>query len=52
MTGVLEDRRHALDKAMRTRGAWPEDTPWVRAAFEALPRHAFAPERLWAPPGG
>ncbi|MFI6985176.1 methyltransferase domain-containing protein [Embleya sp. NPDC050154] len=47
MTGVLEERRRALDEAMRTRGAWPEDAPWVRAAFDALPRHAFAPERLW-----
>ncbi|GCD99130.1 methyltransferase domain-containing protein [Embleya hyalina] len=47
MTDVLEERRRALDEAMRTRGAWPEDAPWVRDAFDALPRHAFAPDRLW-----
>ncbi|WP_406290556.1 methyltransferase domain-containing protein [Embleya sp. NBC_00896] len=47
MAGALEERRRALDEAMRARGAWPGDAPWVRAAFDALPRHEFAPERLW-----
>ncbi|MEU0938060.1 methyltransferase domain-containing protein [Embleya sp. NPDC005971] len=47
MAGVLEVRRRALDEAMRARHAWPEDAPWVRDAFDALPRHAFAPDRLW-----
>ncbi|MFE3203058.1 methyltransferase domain-containing protein [Embleya sp. NPDC059237] len=47
MTDPLAERRRILDEAMRTRGAWPQDAPWVRDAFDALPRHAFAPDRLW-----
>ena len=31
---------------MERRGLWPR-TRWVREAFEALPRHDFAPARLW-----
>src|SRR5690606_16188823 len=27
--------------------AWPADSVWVRQAMAVLPRHVFAPERLW-----
>ncbi|MEO3750087.1 protein-L-isoaspartate O-methyltransferase [Streptomyces sp. B6B3] len=40
-------RRERLAAAMAACGAWPERSPWVREAFDALPRHRFAPERLW-----
>lgn len=34
---------------MRERGLWPEgDSPWVRDAMTALPRHAFAPDTVWS----
>ncbi|WP_344076346.1 protein-L-isoaspartate O-methyltransferase family protein [Streptomyces crystallinus] len=34
---------------MRERGLWPDaDSPWVRDAMTALPRHAFAPDTLWS----
>ncbi|MET8625986.1 methyltransferase domain-containing protein [Kitasatospora sp. NPDC004669] len=32
---------------MEQRGAWPVDSPWLRQAMAALPRDAFAPDRLW-----
>jgi protein-L-isoaspartate O-methyltransferase len=32
---------------MEQRGAWPADSPWLREAMAALPRDAFAPDRLW-----
>lgn len=32
---------------MERRGAWPQDSPWLREAFAALPRDLFAPDRLW-----
>ncbi|MEW1724176.1 methyltransferase domain-containing protein [Streptomyces sp. NPDC093109] len=28
-------------------GGWPADSPWVRTAVEDLPRHLFAPDRVW-----
>ncbi|MGH3313958.1 MAG: methyltransferase domain-containing protein [Streptomyces sp.] len=40
-------QRWRLAEAMERRGDWPVDSPWVREAVEAVPRHAFAPERLW-----
>ncbi|MFD5615131.1 methyltransferase domain-containing protein [Kitasatospora sp. NPDC127060] len=40
-------RRAALDAAMEEGGAWPAGSPWVREAMAAVPRDAFAPERLW-----
>ncbi|MFD9536282.1 protein-L-isoaspartate O-methyltransferase [Streptomyces sp. NPDC060010] len=44
----LDDRRLALTEAMDTQGLWPADSPWVRRAIlETVPRHMFAPERLW-----
>lgn len=39
--------RHRLAHIMDTQGAWPADSPWVRKAVEDLPRHRFAPERVW-----
>ncbi|MFJ6378396.1 methyltransferase domain-containing protein [Kitasatospora sp. NPDC092039] len=39
--------RSALDAEMERAGAWPEDSPWLREAFTALPRERFAPGRLW-----
>ncbi len=32
---------------MEQRGDWPERSPWIRQAVDALPRHMFAPDRLW-----
>nr|WP_202447434.1 methyltransferase domain-containing protein [Streptomyces sp. SID5468] len=32
---------------MADRGAWPARSPWIRQAVDALPRHRFAPDRLW-----
>ncbi|MFD7501173.1 methyltransferase domain-containing protein [Streptomyces sp. NPDC059850] len=42
-----EGLRAALDDVMEQRGAWPGRAPWVRAAVAAMPRHDFAPDRLW-----
>lgn len=41
------EQRERLADAMERRGAWPSRSPWIRQAVDALPRHAFAPERLW-----
>ncbi|WP_234357032.1 methyltransferase domain-containing protein [Streptomyces sp. NBRC 110028] len=46
MTGQ-EELRAALDAAMDQRGAWPGRSPWIRTAVAEVPRHAFAPDRLW-----
>ncbi|WP_328965639.1 methyltransferase domain-containing protein [Streptomyces virginiae] len=44
----LDDRRRALAEAMDIQGLWPADSPWVRhAILETIPRHRFAPDRLW-----
>ncbi|WP_051718136.1 methyltransferase domain-containing protein [Streptomyces megasporus] len=43
----LDERRARLAKAMERRGQWPERSPWIRRAVEELPRHLFAPARLW-----
>ncbi|WP_018385286.1 protein-L-isoaspartate O-methyltransferase family protein [Wenjunlia vitaminophila] len=40
-------RQRRLDEAMATAGAWPTSAPWVRPAMAALPRHQWAPDRLW-----
>ncbi|MEV6423627.1 methyltransferase domain-containing protein [Streptomyces sp. NPDC051662] len=32
---------------MDDRGLWPADSPWVRRAAQAYPRHLFAPDQLW-----
>ncbi|WP_405680718.1 protein-L-isoaspartate O-methyltransferase [Streptomyces sp. NBC_00868] len=44
----LDDRRRELAEAMETQGLWPADSPWVRRAIlDTVPRHQFAPDRLW-----
>ncbi|MFJ2113087.1 methyltransferase domain-containing protein [Streptomyces sp. NPDC087850] len=43
----LTELRHRLVRAMDDRGDWPTDSPWVRDAMEAVPRHLFAPDRVW-----
>ncbi|WP_439678256.1 methyltransferase domain-containing protein [Embleya sp. MST-111070] len=43
----LGEYRRASTAAMDAHRAWPADTPWLREAFEHLPRDAFAPDRLW-----
>lgn len=40
--------RQRLDGALEADGGWPVDSPWVRPAVEDLPRHLFAPDRVWA----
>ncbi|WP_372407419.1 methyltransferase domain-containing protein [Streptomyces luteireticuli] len=42
-----EERCARLAAAMEESGAWPADSPWIRDAFTARPRHLFAPDRLW-----
>ncbi|MGW6506941.1 methyltransferase domain-containing protein [Streptomyces niveus] len=44
---MLEQRRIALAEAMGGLGGWPDDSPWVRAAVDSVPRHQFAPDTLW-----
>ncbi|MFI1017566.1 methyltransferase domain-containing protein [Streptomyces sp. NPDC020965] len=41
------ERSRRLAEVMERRGEWPVRSPWIRAAVEALPRHRFAPDRLW-----
>ncbi|MGW0562916.1 protein-L-isoaspartate O-methyltransferase [Streptomyces sp. NPDC003016] len=43
----LAELRHRLARTMDAEGTWPTDSPWVRAAVENLPRHRFAPDRVW-----
>ncbi|MEV0537696.1 methyltransferase domain-containing protein [Kitasatospora sp. NPDC050463] len=43
----LPECRDGLARSMEQRGAWPERSPWLRAAVTALPRDLFAPARLW-----
>ncbi|MFJ8477646.1 protein-L-isoaspartate O-methyltransferase [Kitasatospora sp. NPDC094011] len=47
MTDDLVGRREQLAAAMKQCGAWPADSPWLREAMAALPRDAFALDRLW-----
>ncbi|MYR83655.1 methyltransferase domain-containing protein [Streptomyces sp. SID685] len=32
---------------MDRRGDWPQRSAWIRGAVDELPRHRFAPSRLW-----
>ncbi len=41
------ERQRRLAAEMARRGSWPGDSPWIREAVAALPRHLFAPDRLW-----
>jgi protein-L-isoaspartate(D-aspartate) O-methyltransferase len=43
----FDAQRRRLAEQLEKRGAWSGDAAWLAAATEALPRHAFAPERLW-----
>ncbi|MFF5443196.1 methyltransferase domain-containing protein [Streptomyces achromogenes] len=43
----IDRRRRSLAAAMEQRGDWPERSPWIREAVYALPRHRFAPDRVW-----
>ncbi|MFE3827479.1 protein-L-isoaspartate O-methyltransferase [Streptomyces sp. NPDC059092] len=43
----LDGYRQRLAADMASRGCWPEDSPWVRAAVDAVPRDLFAPDRVW-----
>ncbi|MEV4342326.1 methyltransferase domain-containing protein [Streptomyces sp. NPDC049590] len=43
----IDRLRRSLAAAMEQRGDWPERSPWIREAVEALPRHRFAPTRVW-----
>ncbi|MEV7603204.1 methyltransferase domain-containing protein [Kitasatospora sp. NPDC089797] len=45
--GALAGQRARLDAEMERCGQWPDDAPWLREAFAAVPRDAFAPDRLW-----
>ncbi|WP_446041523.1 hypothetical protein [Streptomyces sp. SID1121] len=42
-----DKRRRGLAAEMDRRGDWPVRSPWVRRAADAVPRHVFAPDRLW-----
>lgn len=48
MTAGLQQLRQQLAAAMEQRGDWPNGSPWIRHAVDALPRDGFAPDRLWA----
>lgn len=45
LTPVLAEQQHHA--AMTASGAWPDRSPWIRQAMTALPRHAFAPDRVY-----
>ncbi|WP_228973198.1 methyltransferase domain-containing protein [Streptomyces sp. DH12] len=47
MTARLEQHAVRQDAVMAEAGCWPADSPWVRSAVGALPRHRFAPEVMW-----
>lgn len=47
LDALLEERRGRLAEAMERDGEWPERSPWIRRAVDALPRHLFVPDRLW-----
>ncbi|MFJ2560167.1 MULTISPECIES: methyltransferase domain-containing protein [unclassified Streptomyces] len=43
----IDAYRRRLVAEITSRGCWPEESPWVRAAVDAVPRDLFAPERVW-----
>ncbi|UQI45936.1 methyltransferase domain-containing protein [Streptomyces sp. HU2014] len=47
MAPDLDELRAAFDREVERAQGWPEGAPWVRDAAVALPRHQFAPDRLW-----
>ncbi|WP_313896365.1 protein-L-isoaspartate O-methyltransferase [Streptomyces sp. YIM 98790] len=44
---MFGERRRRLADAMEWRGDWPLEAPWIRHAVGALPRHRFAPDRVY-----
>lgn len=44
---VFSEYRDRLASDMEQRNAWPQRSPWIRQAVDAVPRHSFAPSRLW-----
>jgi protein-L-isoaspartate O-methyltransferase len=44
---TLDERRRRLAEDMQRRGDWPPGSRWIRQAIDAVPRHLFAPDRLW-----
>ncbi|MFJ9841126.1 protein-L-isoaspartate O-methyltransferase [Kitasatospora sp. NPDC101155] len=47
MSGDLVGHRTHLDAVLDRRGVWSACASWLREAMAALPRDAFAPDRLW-----
>ncbi|WP_435279658.1 methyltransferase domain-containing protein [Streptomyces sp. 1222.5] len=47
ITSDLDSLRRSVAAAMDQRGDWPERSAWIREAVDVLPRHRFAPQRLW-----
>ncbi|WP_432155001.1 methyltransferase domain-containing protein [Streptomyces tricolor] len=43
----VDSLQRRLATAMDQRGDWPDRSAWIRDAVDALPRHRFAPERIW-----
>ncbi|WP_240468406.1 methyltransferase domain-containing protein [Streptomyces dangxiongensis] len=43
----LDGPQRSLAAAMDQRGDWPERSAWIRDGVDALPRHLFAPRRVW-----
>jgi protein-L-isoaspartate(D-aspartate) O-methyltransferase len=44
---AFSEHRGRLASDMERRGAWPSRSAWIRRAVDAVPRHDFAPPRLW-----
>ncbi|MFJ9516774.1 methyltransferase domain-containing protein [Kitasatospora sp. NPDC101801] len=44
---VPGEAQASLDAQMERAGAWPERSPWLRAAVAAVPREGFAPTVLY-----
>ncbi|MER6433370.1 methyltransferase domain-containing protein [Streptomyces sp900105245] len=47
ITSDLDSLCRSVAAAMDQRGDWPERSAWIREAVDVLPRHRFAPQRLW-----
>ncbi|MES9523785.1 protein-L-isoaspartate O-methyltransferase family protein [Streptomyces capoamus] len=43
----VDGLQRRLATVMDQRGDWPERSAWIRDAVNVLPRHRFAPQRLW-----
>ncbi|MFD9099008.1 methyltransferase domain-containing protein [Streptomyces collinus] len=47
ITSDVDRLRRSVAAAMDQRGDWPQRSAWIRGAVDELPRHRFAPERIW-----